>query len=194
LVSEKENSISSQENVIKNLNRKVDDLTKTANLVDQLKDELDTALHNVDKLKKEQNVMQHYRRKLESMPELEKKLKYLEEENASLQKEAIRTEEVIRQAVADKKLLARYKEQIDDFQSNHAELLKEQQRLEIEHATLQEKLASMENQRTKDLDLIQAHENRLRDIEHGILSPTLPLGEDDLESEMSLKDVSKSDL
>lgn len=162
--------------------------------MDQLRDELDTALHNVDKLKKEQNVMQHYRRKLESMPELEKKLKHLEEENVNLQKEAIRTEETIRQAVSEKKLLAKYKEQIDDFQSNHAELLKEQQRLEIEYATLQDRLAALENQRTKDLDLIQAHENRIRDMEHGIMSPTSPLGEDDLESEILLKDVSKSDL
>ncbi|KAF3912833.1 hypothetical protein AA313_de0202742 [Arthrobotrys entomopaga] len=193
-IGERDTTISNNENVIKSLNRKIDDLTRTSDLVEKLKDELDTAKHTIEKLRKEQNVMQHYKKKLESMPELEKRLKYLEEENTTMQRENVQMEEAIRSNTGDKKLIGTYKKQIDRFETEHAELLKEKQRLELENTAMREMVTGAESQRNKDTEHIQTLEVKVRELENGVLGHIAESIQGDLDSEMNFKGVTKTDL
>ncbi|KAF3927268.1 hypothetical protein ABW20_dc0109408 [Dactylellina cionopaga] len=193
-ISERDATISANENTLKNLNRKIEDLTRTSDLVEKLKDELDTARHTIEKLRKEQNVMQHYKKKLESMPELEKRLKYLEEENTTMQRENVQMEEAIRSNTGDKKLIGTYKKQIDRYETEHAELLKEKQRLELENTSMREKIAGAESQRNKDTELIQTQEVKIQELENGLMGQMSESIQGDLDSEMNFKGVTKTDL
>ncbi|KAF3926692.1 hypothetical protein ABW21_db0203513 [Orbilia brochopaga] len=193
-ISERDTTISTNENTIKNLNRKVDDLTRTSDLVEKLKDELDTCKHTIEKLRKEQNVMQHYKKKLEGMPELEKRLKYLEEENTTMQRENMQMEEAIRSNTGDKKLVGTYKKQIDRYETEHAELLKDKQRLELENTNMREMVVGAESQRAKDTELIQGLEVRIRELENGLMGQVADSIQGDLDSEMNFKGVTKTDL
>ncbi|EPS38951.1 hypothetical protein H072_7283 [Dactylellina haptotyla CBS 200.50] len=193
-ISERDSTISSNENTIKNLNRKIDDLTRTSDLVEKLKDELDTSKHTIEKLRKEQNVMQHYKKKLESMPELEKRLKYLEEENATMQRENVQMEEAIRSNTGDKKLIGTYKKQMDRYETEHAELLKDKQRLELENTNMREMVVGAESQRNKDTELIQTLEVKVRELENGLMGQVAESIQGDLDSEMNFKGVTKTDL
>ncbi|KAF3940691.1 hypothetical protein ABW19_dt0201436 [Dactylella cylindrospora] len=193
-VSERDSTISTHELTIKSLNRKIEDLTRTSDLVERLKDELDTSKHTIEKLRKEQNVMQHYKKKLESMPELEKRLKYLEEENSTMQRENVQMEEAIRSNTGDKKLIGTYKKQIERYETEHAELLKEKQKLELEVTVLREKTLGAEGQRAKDTELIQALEVKIRELENGLIGQVSESIQGDLDSEMNFKGVTKTDL
>ncbi|KAK6523919.1 hypothetical protein TWF281_001883 [Arthrobotrys megalospora] len=193
-VSERDATISNNENTIKSLNRKVEDLTRASDYVEKLKDDLDTARHTVEKLRKEQNVMQHYKKKLESMPELEKRLKFLEEENTTMQRENVQMEEAIRSNTGDKKLIGTYKKQIERYEAEHAELLKEKQRLELENASMREVVAGAEGQRSKDTEHIQTLEVKVQELENGLIGQASESIQGDLDSEMNFRGVTKTDL
>ncbi|KAK6339468.1 hypothetical protein TWF718_008881 [Orbilia javanica] len=193
-ISERDATISNNENTIKSLNRKVDDLTRASDYVEKLKDDLDTARHSIEKLRKEQNVMQHYKKKLESMPELEKRLKFLEEENTTMQRENVQMEEAIRSNTGDKKLIGTYKKQIERYESDHAELLKEKQRLELENASMREVVAGAEGQRSKDTEHIQTLEVKVQELENGLIGQASESIQGDLDSEMNFRGVTKTDL
>src|SRR5690606_41184554 len=70
IIAEKETTINRNDNTIKALNRKLDDLVPKADLAQKLKDDLDEANHTIEKLRNTQNVAEKYRRKLESMGDL----------------------------------------------------------------------------------------------------------------------------
>ncbi|RVD81754.1 uncharacterized protein DFL_009603 [Arthrobotrys flagrans] len=193
-ISERDATISNNENTIKSLNRKVEDLTRASDYVEKLKDDLDTARHTVEKLRKEQNVMQHYKKKLESMPELEKRLKFLEEENTTMQRENVQMEEAIRSNTGDKKLIGTYKKQIERYEAEHAELLKEKQRLELENASMREVVAGAEGQRSKDTEHIQTLEVKVQELENGLIGQASESIQGDLDSEMNFRGVTKTDL
>ncbi|KAF3126796.1 hypothetical protein TWF569_000461 [Orbilia oligospora] len=193
-INERDATISNNENTIKSLNRKVDDLTRASDYVEKLKDDLDTARHTVEKLRKEQNVMQHYKKKLESMPELEKRLKFLEEENTMMQRENVQMEEAIRSNTGDKKLIGTYKKQIERYEAEHAELLKEKQRLELENASMREVVAGAEGQRSKDTEHIQTLEVKVQELENGLIGQASESIQGDLDSEMNFRGVTKTDL
>ncbi|KAK6352651.1 hypothetical protein TWF730_009467 [Orbilia blumenaviensis] len=193
-ISERDATIAGNENTIKLLNRKVEDLTRASDHVEKLKDDLDTARHTVEKLRKEQNVMQHYKKKLESMPELEKRLKFLEEENTTMQRENVQMEEAIRSNTGDKKLIGTYKKQIERYEAEHAELLKEKQRLELENASMREVVAGAEGQRSKDTEHIQTLEVKVQELENGLIGQASESIQGDLDSEMNFRGVTKTDL
>ncbi|KAK6514111.1 hypothetical protein TWF506_008535 [Arthrobotrys conoides] len=193
-ISERDATISNNENTIKSLNRKVEDLTRASDYVEKLKDDLDTARHTVEKLRKEQNVMQHYKKKLESMPELEKRLKFLEEENTTMQRENVQMEEAIRSNTGDKKLIGTYKKQVERYEAEHAELLKEKQRLELENASMREVVAGAEGQRSKDTEHIQTLEVKVQELENGLIGQASESIQGDLDSEMNFRGVTKTDL
>ena len=138
--------------------------------------------------------MQHYRKKLESMPELEKRLSYLEDENQALQKDMAQMEEALKQGAGEKKLVVTYRKQIERLESELSDLVKEKQKLEIEHATWKEKIEGDETQRAKDTELIQSLEWKVRELESGVMGSASQAVNGDLESEITFNTVTKADL
>ncbi|CAG8711752.1 10285_t:CDS:2, partial [Acaulospora colombiana] len=81
-VSEQE--VEKQSNLVAELNRKVEELQLQADEAMRLKDQVDEYRHAAEKLAKTENVMEKYKKKLEESADLRRRVKALEEQNATL--------------------------------------------------------------------------------------------------------------
>ncbi|PWW76768.1 hypothetical protein C7212DRAFT_143099, partial [Tuber magnatum] len=116
VIAEKESTIRQLEGTISSLNRRVEDLFPKAEAGIKYKDDLDEANHTIDKLKKSQNVAEKYRKKLESMGEMERQVKSLEQHNAQMIQDLRAGEESSKQVPGLKRTLDQYKKQIDKIE------------------------------------------------------------------------------
>ena len=158
------------------------------------KDDLDEANHLVENLRKGQNVAEKYRKKLEGMGELERQVKSLEQQNTQLMQSLRQSEEVSKQAQGLRKLVDTYKKQVDKMDNDHAELLRVKQRMEIEFNTMKEKAAGAETQKIRDMEQIQILEERVRELESGVMSKVVEEVSGDLNSELTFTTKTKADL
>lgn len=158
------------------------------------KDDLDEAHHMIEKLRKGQNVAEKYRRKLEGMSEMERQVKILEAQNTQLQQSLRHSEESSKQAHGLRKLVETYKKQVEKLEPEQAELLRSKQRMEMELNTMKEKVAGAETQKSRDMEQIQALDEKVRELETGVISKAVEEVSGDLESELSFTTKTKADL
>ncbi|KAL7275336.1 hypothetical protein RUND412_001738 [Rhizina undulata] len=194
VIAEKESAISSHENTIAALNRRVDDLLPKAENGVKWKDDLDEALHTIEKLKKSQNVAEKYRRKLEGMGELERQIKTLEEQNAQMLRDLRAGEENAKQVPGLKRTVEQYKKQIEKMEADYAELIRAKSTWEVERNVLKEKAAGAESQKNKDMERIQNLEEKVRELETGVMSKAVEETSGDLNSELRYTTKTKTDL
>jgi len=93
-----------------------------------------------------------------------------------------------------KRTLDQYKKQIDKYEAEYADLLRAKTMQEIERNTLREKAAGAESQKSKDMERIQTLEERLRELETGVMSRTVEETNGDLDSELAYSTTTKTDL
>ena len=158
------------------------------------KDDLDEAHHMVEKLRKNQNVAEKYRKKLEMMGEMERQVKTLEAQNSQLINQLRQSEEQSKQAMGLRKLADTYKKQVDKMEQEHADLLREKQRMEVEFNTMKEKVSGAETQKVRDMEQIQLLEEKVRELESGVMSKAVEEVSGDLDSELSFTTKTKADL
>ncbi|KAF8454965.1 HOOK protein-domain-containing protein [Terfezia claveryi] len=194
IIVDKENIISEQYSSISALTRKVDDLAPKAEAAVKWKDDLDEAHHMVEKLRKNQNVAEKYRKKLEMMGEMERQVKTLEVQNSQLINQLRQSEEQSKQAMGLRKLADTYKKQVDKMEQEHADLLREKQRMEVEFSTMKEKVFGAETQKVRDMEQIQLLEEKVRELESGVMSKAVEEVSGDLDSELNFTTKTKADL
>lgn len=158
------------------------------------KDDLDEAHHMIEKLRKNQNVAEKYRKKLEMMGEMERQVKTLETQNSQLMNQLRQSEEQSKQAMGLRKLADTYKKQVDKMEQEHADLLREKQRMEVEFNTMKEKVSGAEAQKVRDMEQIQLLEEKVRELESGVMSKAVEEVSGDLDSELNFTTKTKADL
>lgn len=164
-------------------------------MAEKYKDELDEAIHTIDKLKKSQNVAEKYRRKLEGMAEMEKQIKELEEQNSSAVQQIRQNEELSKQVPGLKKLVDSYKKTIDKVEAENADLIRSKQKLEFDFEKLRERSTGVEMQRSKDMEQIQTLEEKIRDLETGVIRKVAEeQSGGDLDAELTFTTKTKIDL
>ncbi|KAF8426574.1 hook-related protein family [Tirmania nivea] len=193
IIVDKENIISEQHSSISALTRKVDDLAPKAEAAVKWKDDLDEAHHMIEKLRKNQNVAEKYRKKLEMMGEMERQVKTLEVQNSQLINQLRQSEEQSKQAMGLRKLADTYKKQVDKMEQEHADLLREKQRMEVEFNTMKEKASGAETQKVRDMEQIQLLEEKVRELESGVMSKAVEEISGDLDSELNFSAKTKAD-
>ncbi|KAF8245809.1 hypothetical protein K440DRAFT_603277 [Wilcoxina mikolae CBS 423.85] len=194
VIAEKESTVSSQERTITGLKRKVEDLQPQAETALKYKDELDEANHNIDRLKKNLNAAEKYRRKLETMSEIELQNKTLEEQNAQMFKELRAGEENAKQVLGLKRTVEQYKKQVARLETEYAEASRVSRELEAEKLMLLSKSDGAEYQKTKDQERIRNLEEKIRELESGVISENAEEYGGDLGSEITFATKTKSDL
>lgn len=191
IIVDKENIISEQYSSISALTRKVDDLAPKAEAAVKWKDDLDEAHHMIEKLRKNQNVAEKYRKKLEMMSEMERQVKTLEAQNSQLINQLRQSEEQSKQAMGLRKLADTYKKQVDKIEQEHADWLREKQRMEIEFNTMKEKVSGAETQKVRDMEQIQSLEEKVRELG---MSKAVEEVSGDLDSELNFTTKTKAEL
>ncbi|TGZ83789.1 hypothetical protein EX30DRAFT_91628 [Ascodesmis nigricans] len=194
IVAERENTISSHENVIASLRRQVDDLVPKSEAGLRYKDELDEANHTIERLRKSQNIAEKYRKKLESMGDLERQVKNLERQNAQLLQDLRSSEENSKLVPGLKRTIDQYKKQTEKIESDLAGVLRNRHLVEAEKEMLREKAAGAESQKNKDMERIHALEERIRELENGVITAATHEGNGDLDSELTYTEKTKTDL
>ncbi|KIM31999.1 hypothetical protein M408DRAFT_64288 [Serendipita vermifera MAFF 305830] len=156
-----------QTRIVEELNRKVDELQMQADEAARLKDQVDEYRHAAEKLAKTENVMEKYKKKLEESADLRRKVKALEEQNASLVDNNAQLDSEFRKVASFKPLMENYKSQISDHESKAASRKKELESLKWELEQTKNKLKSAEEQRDKDAETIELFQERVRELELG---------------------------
>jgi protein HOOK3 len=196
IITEKENIIRTNDSTISSLNRKIDDILPKAEMATKWKDELDEQKHMVEKLRKHHNVAEKYRKKLEGMTDLERQIKLLEEQLAKANKTLRENDETSKQLPGQRKLVDQYKKQMEKLENENAALLLEKHKLEIDNEMLRDKVSGVETQISRDMEQIQTLEEKIRDLESGIMRKDSDdnLGGGDLDSELTFTTRTKTDL
>ncbi|KAH7935287.1 hypothetical protein HPB52_005712 [Rhipicephalus sanguineus] len=136
-----------QEKEILNLQEKNEELHKTLNEAQTLKDELDVLRHTSDKVEHYEAAIETYKKKLEDMSDLKRQLKLLEEKNTSYMQTNIELEEDVKKMAAFKSQADLYKKQTQELRLQLADETRKANRAEFEAKKLHEKLASLQTEK-----------------------------------------------
>ncbi|RHZ64637.1 hypothetical protein Glove_321g46 [Diversispora epigaea] len=156
--------IEKQNVLISELTKKVEVLQEQADEASRLKDQLDEYRHAAEKLKKTENVIEKYKKKLEEGADVRRSLKTLEQENRNLIEKNQEIEEEYLKMSGYRNLIENYKQQIDDLQTEKAELLNAKNKIEYEDNKLRAKLDQYENSQSRDAETIRLLEERLLEL------------------------------
>uniref|UniRef100_A0A1D1XD97 Protein Hook n=1 Tax=Anthurium amnicola TaxID=1678845 RepID=A0A1D1XD97_9ARAE len=170
--------LAEKEAKISELTRRIETLSEQANEAAKLKDQVDEYRHAADKLKKTENVIEKYKKKLEEGADLRRALKTAEQENRTLIDRNQQIEDEYNKIIRFRSLMEDYKKQIDEFQTEKAELINQKNKYEYEHKHMRSKLESYEMAQSRDMETIRLLEERIREIELGEGEP-LKLDDDD---------------
>ncbi|KAL1431569.1 hypothetical protein MTO96_014085 [Rhipicephalus appendiculatus] len=141
-----------QEKEILNLQEKNEELHKTLNEAQTLKDELDVLRHTSDKVEHYEAAIETYKKKLEDMSDLKRQLKLLEEKNTSYMQTNIELEEDVKKMAAFKSQADLYKKQTQELRLQLADETRKANRAEFEAKKLHEKLASLQTEKEEGLE------------------------------------------
>jgi len=172
----------------------VEDLLPKAEAGMKYKDDLDVANHTVEKLRKAQNVAEKYRKKLESMSELEAQMKTLEEQNAQMFKDIRTGEDHTKQVPGLKRTIEQYKKQITRLEGECAEVTRTKHAFETEKQILLSRMDGMEYQKSKEQERIRTLEEKIRELESGVIAEAADEYGGDLDSELTYTMKTKTDL
>uniref|UniRef100_A0A1E1XGN5 Protein hook n=1 Tax=Amblyomma aureolatum TaxID=187763 RepID=A0A1E1XGN5_9ACAR len=138
-----------QEKEILNLQEKNEELHRTLNEAQTLKDELDVLRHTSDKVEHYEATIETYKKKLEDMSDLKRQLKLLEEKNTSYMQTNIELEEDVKKMAAFKSQVDLYKKQTQELRLQLADETRKANRAEFDAKKLQEKLASLQTEKER---------------------------------------------
>lgn len=158
------------------------------------KDDLDEANHKVDQLTKHLNVTEKYRKKLENMGDLEQQVKIMEEQHTRMSKELRAAEESAKQVSGLKRTIEQYKKQVTRLENDCAEMSRTKHSLESEKQILLSRSDGAEYQKTKDQERIRNLEEKIRELESGLVSEAAEEYGGDLGSELAYSTRTKADM
>lgn len=193
-LEDRDNKISEQETAIAALNRRIDNLKTKADASDKYRDDLYEAHRTIEKLSKAQNVVEKYRKKLEGMGELEQQVKTLDEQSVQMLKDLRMAEETAKQVPGLKRTIEQYKKQVAKLEGDCTELTRVKHQLQTEKQILLTKADGAEYQRTKDQERIRNLDERIRELESGLMSEQVEEYGSDLHSELAFSTKTKMEM
>ena len=128
------------------------------------------------------------------MSEIELQNKTLEEQNARMFKDLRAGEENAKQVPGLKRTIEQYKKQIARLENEYAETTRIGRELEAEKQLLLSKSDGAEYQKTKDQERIRNLEEKIRELESGVISENVDEYGGDLGSEITFATKTKSDM
>ncbi|KAI9595395.1 HOOK protein-domain-containing protein [Syncephalis fuscata] len=164
-LNESEMQVESQNATIMDLNRKLEDATRKADLAAKLKDQLQEYRHTADKLQKAEIARDKYKKRLEETSDYRRQIKTLEEQNFLLAEKNREMEDDYRKVSAYKPMIESYKEEVQQLQSKSNQLTLEKNRLNFDLQRYQEKVTLAELEKQNDADHINLLNDRLRELE-----------------------------
>ncbi|KAG8811256.1 hypothetical protein FRC17_002555 [Serendipita sp. 399] len=153
--------------IIEDLNKKNGELQLQADEAVRLKDQVDEYRHAAEKLSKTENVMEKYKKKLEESADLRRRVKSLEEQNASLVDTNAQLDAEFRKVASFKPLMESYKTQLTELESKNSARAKEMETLKWELDQTKGKLKLALEQQTKDAETIELFQDRVKELELG---------------------------
>lgn len=152
-------------NAIRDLQRRIDDLSAKASEASKLRDQLEENKHAVAKLQKTENVIEKYKQKLEESASLRRQYKSLEDQNAKLVDINASLEANAKQLNTSKSLADSYKSQLMEFEGKHAQRNKEHQEVSYELSQLRLSYSALEEEKIKGSEHIDLLEEKLKEME-----------------------------
>ena len=128
------------------------------------------------------------------MSEIELQNQALEEQNARMFKELRAGEEAAGQVPGLKRTIEQYKKQVARLEAEYAEATRIGGELEAEKQMLLSKSDGAEYQKTKDQERIRNLEEKIRELESGVISENVDEYGGDLGSEITFATKTKSDM
>lgn len=147
--------------------RKIEDLSKAAEQVQYLNDQLEEYKHTEEKLHKMENAIEKYKKRLEDGADLRRQIKALEEQNATLMERNQQVEDEYRKVLSFKTLMDSYKEQVHNLENDKAEILIEKHKIEEALRKAEDRCNMLEQDKARDQDQIHTLEDQLAELELG---------------------------
>ncbi|TIA92531.1 hypothetical protein E3P99_00563 [Wallemia hederae] len=152
-------------NAIRDMQRKIDDLSTKAAEASKMRDQLEENKHAVAKLQKTENVIEKYKQKLEESANLRRQFKSLEDQNAKLVDINASLEANAKHLNAGKTLAETYKTQLMELEGKHAQRNKEHHQVSYELEQLRLSYAALEEEKTKASEHIDLLEEKVKEME-----------------------------
>lgn len=151
------------------LSKRYENALKNSQESSKIKDQLEEFKHLSDRLSQSEALNEKLKKKLEDYHDLKKKLKLIEEENTNLKarQEDLLTD--LKRSAGYKQTIDSYKQQIQSLQETNFVLQQSKTSDEGIILELNTKLEKLSVEKKGALELIGNLEDRLRDIENGIL-------------------------
>lgn len=162
---EMEQSLYEHVQSIHELKRKIDDLTHQSDETDSLRGQLDGYQPTIERLRTTEEALDKYKRKAEETADLRRHIKALEEQNTSLLERSHQVEDEYRKVLAFKTLMDSYKQQVQQLESSHLEIVKVKDRLDAEMASLVDRSTCLEGERDRGAEQVQILEDHIKELE-----------------------------
>jgi protein HOOK3 len=162
---EMEQSLYEHVQSIHELKRKIDDLTHQSDETDSLRGQLDRYQPTIERLRTTEEAVDNYKRKAEETADLRRHIKALEEQNTSLLERSHQVEDEYRKVLAFKTLMDSYKQQVQQLESSHLEIVKVKDQLDAQMASLVGRSACLEGERDRGAERMQILEDHIKELE-----------------------------
>ena len=156
-----------------------------------MQDELDEIKIERDGLAKKANTLDKYKQKLQSIQDLESENRQLHSEVEELRQQTREADNNREDSVGLQLMVEQYRRTISKVEQDYSDLQIVKRRLEHDKVTLVERIESLTEQQSRNVETISDLQDRVREIESG----AIPGGDDgSLETELEGGEKSKADL
>lgn len=118
----------------------------------------------------------------------------MEQQHAQMLQDLRASQENSKQVPGLKRIVEQYKKQIEKMETEYAELLRQRNALDVERQMLKERASGAESQKSRDMERIQHLEEKVRELETGVITQSVDHTNGDLNSELTFTTKTKTDL
>lgn len=162
---EMEQSLYEHVQSIHELKRKIDDLGHPSDEIDSLRGQLHGCQQTMEQLRTTEEALDKYKRKAEETGDLRRHIKALEEQNTSLLERSHQVEDEYRKVLAFKTLMDSYKQQVQQLESSHLEIVKMKGQLDAQMTSLVDRSNFLEDERDRGAEQVQILEDHIKELE-----------------------------
>ncbi|KAL2911966.1 hypothetical protein HK105_208576 [Polyrhizophydium stewartii] len=163
--SELESITEKQSLKLAEISKKLETFSRQEDEMQRLKDQLDEFRHAADKLQKSEAMIDKYKKKIDETADLKRSIKLLEEQLQASEDRNAALEDEFRKASGLKPLVESYKQQIAALEEKSSAAQVENTTLSFQFMETKAKLTRYEAEKSRDQDLIQELQERIRDLE-----------------------------
>jgi len=118
----------------------------------------------------------------------------MEQQHAQMLQDLRASQGNSKQVPGFKRIIEQYKKQIEKMEHEYAELLRQRNSLDAERQILKDRVSGAESQKSRDMERIQHLEEKVRELETGVITQNVERTNGDLNSELAFTTKTKTDL